>query len=171
MMDRPAFVKRAFSLALVLVASGCVLPRSGASPRSAAVTMMPGMAHVGHHASLGSRAFPRLWMRAEQAAAGAHVVVVKMVTLDDGDGGKFDPEAIVAAPGDTVRFVTDGQAPHNVSFPAGQNVGLHPPAPVPFLSTAGQSYDLVVTAVPGTYHLQCDPHATTGMTGTLTVRR
>jgi plastocyanin len=124
-----------------------------------------------HHAAAGSRIFPRLWERAMPAVhAGPHVVVVKMITTDDGDGGKFEPEAIVAQRGDTVRFVTDGQSPHNVSFPAAENAGLHPPAPVPFLTTAGQSYDLVATAAAGTYHLQCDPHAFTGMTGTLTIR-
>jgi plastocyanin len=171
MIHRTSFAKHAAVLSLVAAAAGCVMPGRTAAPSRLGAEAMPGMGHAGHHARLGARAFPRLWVRGEQAKPGAHVVVVKMVTMDDGDGGKFDPENIVAAPGDTVRFVTDGLAPHNVSFPAGQNVGLHPPAPVPFLGTAGQSYDLVVTVAPGTYHLQCDPHATTGMTGTLTVRR
>ncbi|HET6762259.1 MAG TPA: plastocyanin/azurin family copper-binding protein [Longimicrobiaceae bacterium] len=101
----------------------------------------------------------------------AHVVVVKMITTDEGEGGKFDPENVVAQAGDTVRFVTDGLSPHNVSFPAAQNVGLHVPAAVPFLTTPNQAYDLVASAAPGTYHMQCDPHAFTGMTGTLTIRR
>jgi plastocyanin len=130
------------------------------------------MTHANHHASLGARIFPRLWETGTVAGtrAGAHVVVVKMITTDDGDGGKFDPEDVVAERGDTVRFVTDGLSPHNVSFPADQNAGLQPPAAVPYITAAGQTYDLVATAAPGTYHMRCDPHAFTGMTGTLTIR-
>ncbi|MDB4950166.1 MAG: Plastocyanin [Gemmatimonadetes bacterium] len=171
----PWTAARAAVLVATTVCAACALPRSAALPVHRA--MQPSFAMAAHaHAgpSAASRAFPRLWDSREarrDARAGAHVVVVKMITTDDGDGGKFDPESIVAAAGDTVRFVTDGLSPHNVSFPAAQNAApLHPPAPVPFLTAAGQSYDLVLPPAPGTYHIQCDPHAFTGMTGTLTIR-
>jgi plastocyanin len=126
----------------------------------------------GHaHAPLAARAFPRLWEPAgAEARSAAHVIVVKMITTDDGDGGKFDPENVAAQPGDTIRFVADGLSPHNVSFPPSQNAApLQPPAPVPFLTTVGQTYDLIAPTVAGTYHMQCDPHAFTGMTGTIKV--
>lgn len=134
--------------------------------------MMVMPAHA--HASAAARAFPRLWEEhapADAARPSAHVIVVKMISLDDGDGGKFDPADVTAQPGDTIRFVTDGLSPHNVSFPAAQNPApLNPPVPTPYLTSAGQSYDLIAPSAPGTYHIQCDPHAFTGMTGTITVQ-
>jgi plastocyanin len=139
--------------------------------RTHASMSMGAMMHEQHRAAAAGHAFPRLWEAKDEVRSAAHVVVVKMITTDEGEGGKFDPENVVVQAGDTVRFVTDGQAPHNVSFPADKNAGLHVPASVPFLTTANQAYDLVASAAPGTYHMQCDPHAFTGMTSTLTIRR
>jgi plastocyanin len=170
----PTLVRRASVSVATAILAGCVPQGSSAAARAGVAMSMQMMAMPGHaHTSAAIRAFPRLWDRAAPDAPrpGAHVVVVKMITLDDGDGGKFDPENVVAQAGDTIRFLTDGLSPHNVSFPAAQNAEpLHPPAAVPYLTTAGQSYDLVAPSAAGTYHMQCDPHAFTGMTGTLTVR-
>jgi plastocyanin len=171
----PASVGQAAVFVATAILAGCVPPAVPGPSAGGAMRMSMGMmgmpAHA--HSTPASRAFPRLWepTAAEAARPGAHLVEVKMVTLDDGDGGKFDPENVVAQAGDTIRFVTDGLSPHNVSFPPAQNAApLQPPAPVPFLTTAGQSYDMIAPSVPGTYHMQCDPHAFTGMTGTLTVQ-
>jgi len=163
---------RPIVFALSLAVCGCVSAGSGMAPGRSHASMSMGMAmHAQHRAIAASHVFPRLWEASQGARPAAHVVVVKMITTDEGDGGKFDPENVVVQAGDTVRFVTDGLSPHNVSFPAAQNVGLHVPAAVPFLTTPNQAYDLVATAAPGTYHMQCDPHAFTGMTGSLIIRR
>ena len=105
-------------------------------------------------------------------AAAGNVVEVHMVTTPDGASGHFEPANVTVKKGDTVRFITDGKTVHNVSFPAAENVGKSnlPAAPGPYLTTPDQSYDVVVTMDAGTYNFQCDPHATMGMKGVLTVQ-
>ena len=104
-------------------------------------------------------------------AATGQVHEVRMVTTEAGASGVFEPATITVKKGDTVRFINDGGAAHNASFPAAENAGASnlPPAG-PYLTAAGQTYDLVVNMDAGTYNFQCDPHAAMGMKGTLTVQ-
>ncbi|HEX2203832.1 MAG TPA: plastocyanin/azurin family copper-binding protein [Longimicrobium sp.] len=105
------------------------------------------------------------------APASGTVHEVKMLTTQNGASGVFEPANITVKAGDTVRFTTDGLAPHNVSFPPAENVGKTglPPAGQ-YLTQASQTYDLQVSMAPGTYTIQCDPHAAMGMKATLTVQ-
>ena len=104
-------------------------------------------------------------------AATGQVHEVRMVTTQNGASGVFEPAALTVKKGDTVRFINDGGAAHNASFPAAENAGAAnlPPAG-PYLTTAGQTYDVVINMDAGTYNYQCDPHAATGMKGTITVQ-
>ena len=104
-------------------------------------------------------------------AAQGTVVEVHMVTTPDGAAGHFEPANVTVKKGDTVRFIADGKAAHNVSFPPADNVGKsNLPAPGPYVTTAGGTYDVTASMDAGTYNFQCDPHATMGMKGVLTVQ-
>lgn len=105
------------------------------------------------------------------AQSASHLIVVKM---SDAPGGQFafQPAAISAQRGDTVRFVQASSAPHDVDFkkiPKGAKLG--PESVGPYVMTPGQSYDLVIDGrfVDGVYEFVCDPHESVGMHGTLTV--
>lgn len=103
----------------------------------------------------------------QDPAAGGKVIEVRMTMAN---GGAFEPAQVAANPGDVIRFVNVDNV-HNVSFPAARNAGAADlPAPSPYLTGPGQTYDLAVGLAPGTYTFQCDPHVAMGMTGTLTVR-
>jgi len=104
-------------------------------------------------------------------AAQGTVHEVKMVTTQNGASGEFQPANLTVKKGDTIRWTTDGGAPHNVSFPAAENAGAAnlPPAGT-YLTTAGQTHEITVGMDAGTYNYQCDPHAPMGMKGTLTVQ-
>jgi plastocyanin len=107
---------------------------------------------------------------AAPAAAAGKTIEVKMVTINGGASGKFEPAEITAKQGDVLHFVTDGVTQHNVDFIATDNpAGAQLPPPSPYLA-AGQTHDVPITMAPGTYHFQCDPHAPMGMKGTLTVQ-
>ena len=98
------------------------------------------------------------------------VHTVRMTTTQGGASGTFEPANITVKKGDVIKFVSEGNAAHNVSFPADQNAGkANLPAPSQFL-TNGQSYELQVTMDPGAYKIQCDPHAAMGMVGAITVQ-
>ena len=108
---------------------------------------------------------------AAPAAAQGNVVEVRMVTSADGASGTFEPANVTVKKGDTVRFISDGKAAHNVSFPPAENTGKsNLPAAGPYVTTAGATYDVPVNMDAGTYNFQCDPHATMGMKGVLTVQ-
>ncbi len=95
---------------------------------------------------------------------------VRMTTTQGGASGTFEPANITVKKGDVIHFVSEGNAAHNVSFPADQNAGKsNLPAPSQYL-TNGQSYDLQITMDPGSYNIQCDPHAAMGMKGVITVQ-
>lgn len=105
------------------------------------------------------------------AQSAPHVITVKMA---DAPGGQFvfQPAAITAQRGDTVRFVQASSAPHDVDFrkiPKGAKLGAESTGP--YVMTPGQTYDLVIDArfVDGVYDFVCDPHESVGMHGTLTV--
>lgn len=102
------------------------------------------------------------------AAATGEVVEVKMIM--NGAENYFEPANVTVKQGDVVRF-TLVSGVHNVSFPAAKNPGMNGlPAASPYLTTAGQTHDMVVDLAPGTYNFQCDPHVAMNMFGTLTVQ-
>lgn len=120
-------------------------------------------------------AFLALWpgpgLSARIATGNGHVIEVR--TVDKG-GGKwaFEPSAIKAHIGDTVRFVQSDIVPHNVQFkstPRGAKLGVAVMGP--FLLVKGDTYDLVIDDrfVPGTYAFVCTPHEMMGMKGSLEV--
>jgi plastocyanin len=107
---------------------------------------------------------------ATTAPAQGTVHTVRMTTTQGGASGTFEPASITVKKGDVIHFVSEGNAAHNVSFPADQNAGKpNLPAPSQFLAD-GQSYDLQITMDPGSYSYQCDPHAAMGMKGAITVQ-
>jgi plastocyanin len=107
---------------------------------------------------------------ATTAPAQGTVHTVRMTTTQGGASGEFVPANITVKKGDVIKFVSEGNVVHNVSFPADQNPGKsNLPAPSQFL-TNGQSYDLQVALDAGSYKIQCDPHAAMGMVGAITVQ-
>jgi len=85
----------------------------------------------------------------------------------------YDPGDIVAAPGDTVRFVQESPTPHNVEFRSTPpTAALGDARTGPYLVKAGDTYDLVIDQrfPAGVYQFACTPHHALGMKGTLTVR-
>jgi plastocyanin len=105
------------------------------------------------------------------SAQAGHLVLVKMVDKPNAQFA-FEPAAIIAQHGDTVRFVQMSTAPHNVHFdklPKGAKLG--DAATGPYIIGDGKSYDLIIDSrfVDGAYPFLCDPHQSVGMRGTLTV--
>jgi plastocyanin len=100
-----------------------------------------------------------------------HVITVKMVEKNGGASYAFEPQAVNAIPGDTLRFVQTNAAPHDVDFKAEPKGAKVDAEVVPYLTNQGQTFDLVIDKrfVPGTYSFVCDPHESMGMKGTLTV--
>lgn len=105
------------------------------------------------------------------AQSAPHMITVKMA---DAPGGQFvfQPAAITAQRGDTVRFVQASSAPHDVDFkkmPKGAKLGAESTGP--YVMTPGQTYDLLIDSrfVDGVYEFVCDPHESVGMHGTITV--
>lgn len=95
---------------------------------------------------------------------------VRMVGTHGGASGAFAPAQVYVQRGDTVRFVSDGAAAYNISFPEAYNApGARLPRPGPYLTGKGQSWTLVVDLRPGQYRFQSDPQAATGMRGELFV--
>lgn len=104
------------------------------------------------------------------APATGNVIEVRMVTTNGGASGVYEPAQVTAKVGDVIRFINDGGAAHNASFPADKNPGKTGlPAAGPLLVQAGATYDVPVTFAPGDYTFQCDPHVAMGMVGQLTV--
>jgi plastocyanin len=105
--------------------------------------------------------------------AGGQVHEVKMVTVQGGASGEFQPKTITVKKGDVIRWtMADGSAVHNVSFTSAQGnpAGFTPPADSPMYTQAGQSYEIKVDWNPGTYNYVCVPHSMMGMTGSVTVQ-
>lgn len=124
------------------------------------------------HGSTVVAALAALCLALPLSAQGAsHVITVKMA---DAPGGQFvfQPAAISAQRGDTVRFVQASSAPHDVDFkkvPKGAKLGSESTGP--YVMTPGQTYNLVIDGrfTDGVYEFVCDPHESVGMRGTLTV--
>ncbi len=99
-----------------------------------------------------------------------HLVTVKMVKA--GAAYQFSPTEVTVQRGDTVRWVQDSDAPHNVQFdntPKGAKLGGAQSGP--YLTAAGQTYQLVIDGrfPAGKYAYECTPHGAMGMKGTLVV--
>jgi plastocyanin len=108
---------------------------------------------------------------AAQAAPHGHLITVHLIDRPNGQFA-FDPGTINAQRGDTVRFVQQSSAPHNVSFRTHpKDAKLGDAAVGPYILNNGQSYDVVIDArfADGAYTFACDPHESVGMKGTLTV--
>ncbi len=112
-------------------------------------------------------------MRAQSApATGGHLVVVRLVAKAGSIPYAFEPASITVQHGDTLRFIEDAAMLHNVRFtshPSGSKLGAATTGP--YLTTKGQTYDLVIDGrfTDGHYEFVCDPHAMLGMRGALTV--
>jgi plastocyanin len=108
---------------------------------------------------------------AQAPRAPGHVVVVKMVEMA-GQQFRFQPASITVQPGDTVRWVQESTAPHNVQFeskPKGARLGGAEMGG--YLTSKGETYQLVIDGrFPiGSYGYLCTPHGPMGMKGTMTV--
>jgi plastocyanin len=129
------------------------------------------MPFLNRHSAAGLAAIALLAALPLRAQGKSHLIVVKMVDAPNAQFA-FDPSAITAQPGDTVRFVQASAAPHDVAFrKRPKTAKLGSAATGPYLITPGQTYDLVmdVRFPAGVYDFVCDPHESVGMHGTLTV--
>lgn len=84
----------------------------------------------------------------------------------------FEPADITVHPGDRIVWVQTGVMPHNVEFAeAPEAGGLEAIPSSPFLTTRGQTFELVIDDrfVPGNYDYICTPHVDMGMKGTIEV--
>lgn len=123
-------------------------------------------------AMVAALAAPALGMTKVAAVPGpGHLVVVKMVK-SGGSDYRFSPAAVTVQPGDTVRWIQDSDAPHNVQFdssPKGAKLGAAQSGP--YLTSAGQTYEVVIDGrfPAGKYAYECTPHGAMGMKATLVV--
>jgi manganese oxidase len=103
-------------------------------------------------------------------ASQLHVVAVR----DDGGSMRFEPADIQVRRGDRVRFVQEGDMPHNVQFvrnDAPDAVELGDAWSGPYLSAKGEMYEIEIDErfLDGEYSYVCTPHIAMGMKGTITV--
>ena len=104
---------------------------------------------------------------------GSHLLVVKLVEKGGAMPYAFEPAITVAQLGDTVRFIEAAGVMHNVHFTKqASGAKLGGAATGPYLTTKGQTYDLVIDArfAEGRYEFVCEPHEAIGMKGTLVVK-
>lgn len=88
---------------------------------------------------------------------------VKMMNKGESGAMVFEPAAIAAAPGDTIRFIPTDKS-HNVE---GIKTML-PEGVKPFKSKVNEEYVLTVTE-PGYYGVKCSPHYSMGMVALIKV--
>jgi plastocyanin len=106
-------------------------------------------------------------------SASPHMIVVKLVEKGGAMPYGFEPATTVAQRGDTVRFIEAAGVMHNVHFTKqAPGAKLGGAATGPYLTTKGQTYDLVIDArfAAGRYEFVCEPHEAIGMKGTLVVK-
>jgi pseudoazurin len=96
-------------------------------------------------------------------AAGAAEIEVKMLNKGEKGSMVFEPNLIVAAPGDTIRFVPTDKG-HNVE----SIKGMLPQGVEPFKSKFNEEYSLTV-ATDGVYGVKCTPHYGMGMVALIRV--
>lgn len=109
--------------------------------------------------------------RAMPAAADSDLLEVTMVERGPTDM-RFEPADLVVEQGDVIRFVQQGDQPHNVEFtewPDGVELGDVRVGP--FLTRKDEVYELEIDDrfAPGEYDFVCTPHIPMGMVGTITV--
>ena len=104
-------------------------------------------------------------------SAAAETYTIKM----GADNGmlKFVPDNLTISPGDTVNFVMNKLAPHNVVFNKAPE-GADPKAfsSSKLLFSPGQTYTIAFPpdAPSGTYSYYCQPHRGAGMVASITVK-
>jgi pseudoazurin len=96
-------------------------------------------------------------------AVGAAEIEVKMLNKGEKGSMVFEPNLIVAAPGDTIRFVPTDKG-HNVE----SIKGMLPQGVEPFKSKFNEEYSLTV-ATDGVYGVKCTPHYGMGMVALIRV--
>lgn len=89
-----------------------------------------------------------------------------VVTVAPGGSLVFDPDSFTVSAGETVRWEWDSSG-HNVS-PASQPSGASWPG-MDDSTYAGGTTHTYTFEVPGEYTYHCDPHQTSGMTGSFSV--
>ncbi|MBP0018209.1 MAG: plastocyanin [Cyanobacteria bacterium SBLK] len=104
------------------------------------------------------------------APAAAEDYTIKM----GADNGmlKFVPDALNVKPGDTVNFVMNKLAPHNVVFNKGpEGADLKEFTSSKLLFSPGQTYSVTFPQeIPsGVYQYYCQPHRGAGMVASITV--
>jgi len=97
--------------------------------------------------------------------AGAAEFEVKMLNKGAKGAMVFEPDLIVAAPGDTIRFVPTDKG-HNVETIK----GMFPEGAEPFKSKFNEELTVTVTAE-GVYGVKCAPHYAMGMVALIEVGR
>jgi pseudoazurin len=99
------------------------------------------------------------------AAGAVHAAEHTVKMMNKGESGTmvFEPAAVVAAPGDTIRFVPTDKS-HNVEAIK----GMLPEGVQPFKSEVSQEYVLTVSE-PGYYGVKCSPHFSMGMVALIRV--
>jgi pseudoazurin len=95
--------------------------------------------------------------------AGAAEIEVKMLNKGEKGSMVFEPDLIVAAPGDTVRFVPTDKG-HNVETIK----GMLPQGAEPFKSKIGDEFTIKLD-VQGVYGVKCAPHYGMGMVALIRV--
>lgn len=108
-----------------------------------------------------------------QNASSPHMLVVKLVEKGGAMPYAFEPANTIAQRGDTLRFIEAAGVMHDVHFTVqARGARLGGAATGPYLTTKGQTYDLVIDArfAEGKYEFVCEPHEAIGMKGTLVVK-
>lgn len=95
--------------------------------------------------------------------AGAAEIEVKMLNKGEKGAMVFEPDLIVAAPGDTIRFVPTDKG-HN----AETIKGMLPEGAAPFKSKIGEELTIKLD-VQGIYGVKCAPHYGMGMVALIRV--
>jgi len=95
----------------------------------------------------------------------AHAAEIEVHMLNKGAKGAmvFEPDMIVAAPGDTIRFVPTDKG-HNVESIA----GMLPAGAEPFKSKFNKEFTITLDAE-GVYGVKCTPHYVMGMVALIQV--
>ena len=98
-------------------------------------------------------------------AGGTQAAEIEVLMLNKGAKGAmvFEPDLIVAAPGDTIRFVPTDKG-HNVETIK----GMLPPGAETFKSKFNEEFTVTVTAE-GVYGVKCAPHYAMGMVALIRV--
>lgn len=95
--------------------------------------------------------------------AGAAEIEVKMLNKGEKGTMVFEPDLIVAAPGDTIRFVPTDKG-HNVETIK----GMFPAGAKPFKSKFNEDFRITLDAE-GVYGVKCAPHYAMGMVALIRV--